>query len=135
MGSYNFLAYLECVRSYAWSKSHSDLDLGSVCALSQATPKWLPRFFYFLSIIFSYHLIKDLQTKNAVTFLTHNISGIGGVRYVCIKMILAHVIILAGGKSCRNFSQGFSYWKVTQKFTHFARWNAKYACATLACPN
>ena len=52
-----------------------------------------------------------------------------------IKMILAHVIILAGGKSCRNFSQGFSYWKVTQKFTHFARWNAKYACATLACPN
>jgi hypothetical protein len=49
---------------------------------------------------------------------------------ICIKMILAHVIILAGGKSCRNFSQGFSYWKVTQKFTHFARWNAKYACAT-----
>ena len=80
-------------------------------------------------------LIKNLQTKTAVTFLTHNISGIGGVRYVCIKMILAHVIILAGGKSCRNFSQGFSYWKVTQKFTHFARWNAKYACATLTCPN
>jgi hypothetical protein len=30
MGSYNFLAYLECVRSYAWSKGHSDPDLSSV---------------------------------------------------------------------------------------------------------
>ena len=30
LGSYNFLAYLECVRSYAWSKGHSDPDLGSV---------------------------------------------------------------------------------------------------------
>ena len=29
-GSYNFLAYLECVRSYAWSKRHSDPDLSSV---------------------------------------------------------------------------------------------------------
>ena len=30
LGLYNFLAYLECVRSYAWSKGHSDLDLSSV---------------------------------------------------------------------------------------------------------
>ena len=30
LGSYNFLAYLQCVRSYAWSKGHSDPDLGSV---------------------------------------------------------------------------------------------------------
>ena len=30
LGSYNFLAYLECVRSYAWSKGHSDPDLSSV---------------------------------------------------------------------------------------------------------
>ena len=30
LGSYHFLAYLECVRSYAWSKGHSDLDLSSV---------------------------------------------------------------------------------------------------------
>ena len=30
LGSYNFLAYLECVRSYAWSKGHSDSDLSSV---------------------------------------------------------------------------------------------------------
>ena len=30
LGSYNFLAYLECVRSYAWSKGHSESDLGSV---------------------------------------------------------------------------------------------------------
>ena len=30
LGSYNFLAYLECVRSYAWSKGHSDPDLASV---------------------------------------------------------------------------------------------------------
>ena len=33
LGSYNFLAYLEYVRSYAWSKGHSDLDLGSVQCL------------------------------------------------------------------------------------------------------
>jgi hypothetical protein len=30
LGSYNFLAYLECIRSYAWSKGHSDPDLSSV---------------------------------------------------------------------------------------------------------
>ena len=30
LGSYNFLAYLECFRSYAWSKGHSDPDLSSV---------------------------------------------------------------------------------------------------------
>ena len=30
LGSYNFLAYLLCVRSYAWSKGHSDPDLSSV---------------------------------------------------------------------------------------------------------
>ena len=30
LGSYNFLAYLECVGSYAWSKGYSDPDLSSV---------------------------------------------------------------------------------------------------------
>ena len=30
LGSYNFLAYLECIRSYALSKGHSDPDLSSV---------------------------------------------------------------------------------------------------------
>ena len=30
LGSYNFLAYLECVRSYAWSKGHWGPDLSSV---------------------------------------------------------------------------------------------------------
>ena len=30
LGLYNFLAYLECVRSYAWPKGHSDPDLSSV---------------------------------------------------------------------------------------------------------
>ena len=30
LGSYNVLAYLECIRSYAWSKDHSEPDLGSV---------------------------------------------------------------------------------------------------------
>ena len=30
LGSYNFLAYLECVKSYTWSKGHSDPDLSSV---------------------------------------------------------------------------------------------------------
>ena len=30
LGSYKFLAYLECIRSYAWSCGHSDPDLSSV---------------------------------------------------------------------------------------------------------
>ena len=30
LGSYNVLAYLECIRSYAWSKGCSDPDLSSV---------------------------------------------------------------------------------------------------------
>ena len=34
LGSYNFLAYLECIRSYAWSKDHSEPDLGSVGEVS-----------------------------------------------------------------------------------------------------
>ena len=33
MGSYKFLAYLECVRIYAWSCGHSDPDLSSVDCL------------------------------------------------------------------------------------------------------
>ena len=33
LGLYNFLAYLECVRSYAWSKGHSDPDLSSVISI------------------------------------------------------------------------------------------------------
>ena len=33
LGLYNFLAYLECVISYAWSKGHSDPDLSSVTSL------------------------------------------------------------------------------------------------------
>ena len=35
LGLYNFLAYLECVRSYAWSKGHSETDLGSVTTQSK----------------------------------------------------------------------------------------------------
>ena len=37
LGWYNFLAYLECVRSYAWSKGHSDPDLSSVPSLHSMT--------------------------------------------------------------------------------------------------
>ena len=37
--SYNVLAYLECVRSYAWSTGHSDPDLGSVINLLQYLAK------------------------------------------------------------------------------------------------
>ena len=33
LGSYNFLAYLECIRSYAWSKGHSKPGLSSVYLL------------------------------------------------------------------------------------------------------
>ena len=32
MGMNKFLAYLECIRSYAWSFGHSDSDLSSVSA-------------------------------------------------------------------------------------------------------
>ena len=34
LGSYNFLAYLECFKSYAWSKGHSEPDLSSVNRLT-----------------------------------------------------------------------------------------------------
>ena len=34
LGSYKFLAYLECIRSYAWSKGHSDPDPSSVTTTS-----------------------------------------------------------------------------------------------------
>ena len=39
LGSYNVLAYLECIRSYAWSKGHSEPDLGSaVCWAYEIKP-------------------------------------------------------------------------------------------------
>jgi hypothetical protein len=33
LGLHNFLSYLECITSYAWSKGHSDPDLSSVLEL------------------------------------------------------------------------------------------------------
>jgi len=63
-------------------KSSSELFLHWIdCTIYQATPKYLPHFFHTFSIIFLCHLIKNRQTQTtiAVTFLTHNISGIGGV--------------------------------------------------------
>ena len=45
-GWYNFLAYLKYVRSYAWSKGHSDPDLGSVIGQK----KWDTLFFFSLKI-------------------------------------------------------------------------------------
>ena len=39
LGSYNFLAYLECVRSYAWSKGQTDPDLSSVRPINQSIKK------------------------------------------------------------------------------------------------
>ena len=47
-------------------------------AILQVTSKRLPRFSHIFSIVFN-HLIKNPQTTNALTFLTHNISAIGGV--------------------------------------------------------
>ena len=41
LGLYNFLAYLECVKSYAWSKGHSDPDLSSVTFQYILRSPWL----------------------------------------------------------------------------------------------
>ena len=50
------------------------------CAIQQAAPKQLPQFFpYFQHTYFFNYLIKNPQTTIALTFLTHIISGIGGV--------------------------------------------------------
>ena len=45
LGSYNFLASLECVRSHAWSKGHSDPDLSSVTRTCQIVKKLYQLFF------------------------------------------------------------------------------------------
>ena len=44
LGLYNFLAYLECFRSYAWSKGHSDPDLNSVTS-AYVIYEWFQRIF------------------------------------------------------------------------------------------
>ena len=56
LGSYNFLAYLECIKSYAWSKGLSEPDLSSVRNdLSHAV------FFFFPSAhITPQHVIQKL---------------------------------------------------------------------------
>ena len=70
LGSYNFLAYLECVRSYAWSKGHSDPDLGSVnCNIKEIIMNLRYDFFHqcdFKSTLalFWYHLVCMWCLKN-----------------------------------------------------------------------
>ena len=60
-GSYNFLTYLECVRSYTWSKGPSDPDLSSVRLLT-----------------------KDLHNSfNSETFFS--LFGIGPKSFACIE--------------------------------------------------
>ena len=56
---YNFLAYLECVRSYAWSKGHSDPDLSSVNLVVKS------QYLHIVSIrIFNLDTYVDFKSKN-----------------------------------------------------------------------
>ena len=72
------------------AKQHSQsspfsLKLGWIgCAIQQVTPKRLPRFLKIFRIYFFNNFSKNPQTTIALTFLTHIISGIGGV---CKKRI------------------------------------------------
>ena len=43
-------------------------------------------FFHIFSIYFFNYLVKNQQTTNAPIFLTHNISAIGGVFMVALKL-------------------------------------------------
>ena len=64
LGSYNFLTYLECVRSYAWSKGHSDPDLSSVTDENTVTLQdYLPKISqqsYHSTLYTTFGLTKDI---------------------------------------------------------------------------
>ena len=63
LGSYNFLAYLECVKSYAWSKGHSEPDLSSV--IWYIRPNYQQPFWYskFLVHVIHYSTIYTKHTS------------------------------------------------------------------------
>ena len=69
LGSYNFLAYLECVRSYAWSKGHSDPDLGSVITISntmlELTSLGILLDHVGLTLLLNHHCCNLLQTTSS----------------------------------------------------------------------
>ena len=56
LGSYDFLAYLECVRSYAWSKCHSESDLGSVCSICSRKVLTLTLIFYSVCALYQLYM-------------------------------------------------------------------------------
>ena len=58
LGSYKFLAYLECIRSYAWSFGHSDPDLSSVMVL-EIEQGW----FFYLSKFNEYISQKEAKIR------------------------------------------------------------------------
>ena len=62
LGLYNFLACLECVRSYAWSKGHSDPDLSSVYWDLETCRKSKKNNFFFFILAIS--KLKDQKSSS-----------------------------------------------------------------------
>ena len=66
LGSHDFLSYLECIRSYAWSKGHSETDLGSVPVLKFLNENLLDGILK--AGKFKLELFLNLKSKNGVKF-------------------------------------------------------------------
>ena len=96
---------------------HSNYDGLAVLFIQQVTSKQLPLFFHIFSIFKKLYFIKNPQTTNAHTFLTHSISAIGGVAiltqqdaYECLfsyflcsynpEMAYFHTLSMLNVKSC-----------------------------------
>ena len=89
LGSYKFLAYLDCVRIYAWSCGHSDPDLSSV-GLTGGYPhygQFVIELILGTDFLSNNGAIINLQT-NRVAFMPNDVATVGS----CKKPIIAEAI-------------------------------------------
>ena len=91
LGLYNFLPYLLCVRSYAWSKGHSDLDLGSVFGIS--IQKSIQIHLLLVLASMKLHHFAFFDTAN---LMKRHIGGLGLIFSAKTGLCLMRLILLAG---------------------------------------
>ena len=111
LGSYNFLAYLEWVRSYAWSKGHSDPDLSSVGKII------MQRLFWNLEYVSCY--LKVEQSDTLDWLMKIKLSPIGKARVPSVflqvnifqKHLFLHQLTHNMAKEC-SLNCKFSTWKL-----------------------
>ena len=122
LASYKFLVYLECIRSYAWSFGHSDLDLSSVSGKWNSVNKKIfcnYKFFchnYITFIWSNIYIARDIRLLST-SFLSeqessnkelHEYSNFRKISTYKTQTTNMYYVILKNSK-IRHLSNSFSY--------------------------